>query len=117
MEDKEIDDVQTDKEEIHREDEELLKRNIVEKSVVTLEESMASVTVRPKVITNKKPGLAAKSTKSLLNGRSVPPYLLKQYFRYLLAVYWLVCRFVMPETWVQFPMGSNLESAQIILKQ
>ena len=35
MEDKEIDDVQTDKEEIHREDEELLKSNIVEKSVVT----------------------------------------------------------------------------------
>ena len=86
MEDKEIDDVQTDKKEIHREDEELLKSNIVEKSVVTMEESMPSVTVNPKVIMNKKPGLAAKSTKSLLNGRSVPPYLLKQYFRFLLDI-------------------------------
>ena len=32
------------------------------------------------------------------------------------VVWWLACKFVMPETWVQIQMGSNLESAQIIPK-
>ena len=46
MEDKEIDDVQTDKKEIHREDEELLKSNIVEKSVVTSKNNISGISWR-----------------------------------------------------------------------